>query len=479
MERRVQYAVTPDGVNIAFSVAGEGPPLIHVTPVAGAALSGEQLPGGLQYTYSKLAEYHRLIRIDIRGTGLSDREIPPLSTEGLMSDILAVMDRLELEESDIFAVSSTGPAVLALAAEHPERVRRMVLWCTSSAGRDIQSSTRLAIDSLATRDWNVYTETISSASFGWGQAEDARRLAALLRETTTPEGREVYYSFVREMDVTELLPKVTAPSLVVHFRDYPLVPAICATRLAAQLPDADIALFDGNSLFPQPDDLQMVVETVDAFLGGPGHLEPPPRTLGIAAQPTLRTILFTDIEGSTALTQRLGDLQARQLLRQYERITRQALADHGGAEVKALGDGFLTWFDSASKALECAVTMQQSFESFNRQGHPAVHVRIGINAGEPIADGQDIFGTAVNLTARIAAAARGTQVLVSDVVRQLVAGKGFLFTDQGEVHVRGYDEPVRLHELRWRGRSDPDAPAIDPWAPRARPERQGLTPPPG
>jgi class 3 adenylate cyclase len=170
------------------------------------------------------------------------------------------------------------------------------------------------------------------------------------------------------------------------------------------------------------------------------------------------TILFTDVEGSTALTDRLGDARARALLREHERITREALKSHGGAEVKTMGDGFMTSFSSATKALECAIAMQRAFEERNT-GHETrdteIKVRIGLNAGEPIAEDDpegraDLFGTAVNMAARIAAKADGGEVLASNVVRELVAGKGFLFNDRGDTELRGFEDPVRLYEVRWR-----------------------------
>jgi len=160
-------------------------------------------------------------------------------------------------------------------------------------------------------------------------------------------------------------------------------------------------------------------------------------------------VLFTDVEGSTALTQRLGDSKARDVLRTHERIVREALRAHGGAEVKALGDGFMASFSSATGALECAIAMQRAFAAHNEAAGEPIRVRIGLNAGEPIAEGADLFGTAVNLAARIAARAAGGEILASDVVRQLVAGKGFLFADRGEVALRGFEDPVRLYELRW------------------------------
>jgi len=193
---------------------------------------------------------------------------------------------------------------------------------------------------------------------------------------------------------------------------------------------------------------------IDEFLGEGEEVaaaaEPP-------AAGGLCTILFTDVEGSTALTQRLGDAKAREVLREHERMTREALRAHGGTEVKTMGDGFMASFSSATRALECAIAMQQAFAEHNAgvgaqsaAGRMPLLIRIGLNAGEPIAEDEDLFGTAVNLAARIAAKAEGGEVLASDVVRQLVAGKGFLFSDRGDVVLRGFEDPVRLYEVRWR-----------------------------
>jgi class 3 adenylate cyclase len=174
----------------------------------------------------------------------------------------------------------------------------------------------------------------------------------------------------------------------------------------------------------------------------------------------VHTILFTDVEGSTALTQRLGDARARDLLRQHERIVREALRSHGGSELKTMGDGFMASFSSAVRALESAIAMQRAFAAWNdaQAARPStgsgraeeILVRVGLNAGEPVAEEGDLFGMAVIAAARIAAQARGGEILASDVVRQLVAGKQFLFADRGEVALRGFDEPVRLYEVRWR-----------------------------
>jgi len=122
-----------------------------------------------------------------------------------------------------------------------------------------------------------------------------------------------------------------------------------------------------------------------------------------------------------------------------------------------MGDGFMASFSSATRALECAIAMQRAFAEHNAQvgaqpaaGRTLLQIRIGLNAGEPIAEDEDLFGTAVILAARIAARAEGGEILASDVVRQLVAGKGFLFADRGDVVLRGFEDPVRLYEVRWR-----------------------------
>jgi len=169
----------------------------------------------------------------------------------------------------------------------------------------------------------------------------------------------------------------------------------------------------------------------------------------------LVTILFTDMEGSTALTQRLGDARAQDILRQHNTVIRDALKAHGGSEIKHTGDGIMASFGSASRALNCAVAIQQAFATPDsslpvRAETPyPVRVRIGLNAGEPVAEERDLFGTAVQLAARICARAEPGQVLAANVVRELAAGKGFLFSDHGDVALRGFEDPVRLYEVRW------------------------------
>ena len=165
----------------------------------------------------------------------------------------------------------------------------------------------------------------------------------------------------------------------------------------------------------------------------------------------VHTILFTDMESSTALTQRLGDTGAQEVRRAHNDIVRSALSANGGNEIKHTGDGIMASFPTASSALDCAIAIQRGVAA-HKEEHPdsPLSVYVGLNAGEPIAEEEDLFGTSINLAARICDHAEPGQILASNVVRELASGKGFLFGDIGEVVPKGFEEPVRLYEVRWR-----------------------------
>jgi class 3 adenylate cyclase len=256
---------------------------------------------------------------------------------------------------------------------------------------------------------------------------------------------------VLDIDVRPLLPQVTVPTVVIHRRGDTIIPFESGRELATGIPGARFLPLDGRNHFILPNEAvgAVMVKAIYEFLGegeeGAAAAPEPSRQAG-----GLVSILFTDVEGSTALTQRLGDAKAREVLRAHERIVREALQAHGGAEVKAMGDGFMASFSSATRALECAIAMQKAFAEHSESAEEPIRVRVGLNAGEPIAEEKDLFGTAVIVAARIAARAEGGEILASDVVRELAAGKGFLFSDRGDVALRGFEEPVRLYEVRWR-----------------------------
>jgi len=168
------------------------------------------------------------------------------------------------------------------------------------------------------------------------------------------------------------------------------------------------------------------------------------------------TILFTDIDDYTLLTDRLGDRAARDLVRAHDSIVREALAGCGGREIKHTGDGIMACFASASRALQAAVAVQDAVQDWNRQGEGPcdLQVAIGLNSGAPIVEDGDLFGVVVNVAARITDCAAGGQILASDVVRLLAAGKGFRFELFDTRRLEGMAETVPLFEVVWQDRAE-------------------------
>ncbi len=448
MEPPIQYAKTKDGVSIAYYTLGEGMPLVVMPNVPFSHVQLEwQIPEYRDW-YERVAQKRRLIRYDSRGQGLSDLDVTDYSLDAWLLDLEAAVDHLSLESFAVFAPLHVGPVAIAYAARHPERVSHLVLWFSYAKSSDYLRSPQLqTLRTLIAQDWQLYTETVAHAVLGWTAGEPARRFAALMRGSVTPEAAQAMFGATVEFDVTALLPQVRCQTLVMHRREYPMLGVDTASRLASRIPNARLALLEGTSAAPFTGDVEAVLAAIDEFLGegeeASADAQPP--------EPgAFRTILFTDVEGSTALTQRLGDAKARELLREHERMVREALKAHGGSEVKTMGDGFMTSFSSATKALECAIAMQRAFAGHNESAEEPIKVRVGLNAGEPIAEDDDLFGTAVNEAARITAAAKGGEILVANVVRELAKGKDFLFADRGETSLRGFEDPVRLFEVRWQ-----------------------------
>jgi class 3 adenylate cyclase len=224
------------------------------------------------------------------------------------------------------------------------------------------------------------------------------------------------------------------------------VPLERAQELCSKIPNAELAILEGQTGVTYMEDMEALAAAIDEFLGF--GMDVKPETGARTAD--IHTILFTDVEGSTALTDRLGDENARDLLREHERMVREALKAHGGSEVKALGDGFMTSFSSATKALDCAIAIQRAFAERNESSEEPILVRVGLNAGEPIAEGEDLYGTAVNLAARITGQGKGGEILASEAVRQIVAGKKFPFSDLGETTLRGFEDRVHIYQVSWR-----------------------------
>jgi class 3 adenylate cyclase/pimeloyl-ACP methyl ester carboxylesterase len=447
----VQYATTSDGVSIAWAEAGQGPALLLCSVPLSHVREGYAV---LAAVFEAFTQSFRLVTFDARGTGLSERDVAGVSAETLLLDAGAVIDAAKL---DRFVAYAGGGIILALstclrlAAAFPERVTHLVLESPYQNTRELADTpigrTSLA---LAELDWPVYLQTLVRVLVGWDAASSdfVDPLAKLIGGWMD---QSVGLQYVREMgtmDVGNLLPQVSQPTLVL--RHEPIyVPAGCCQRVAAKIPGAQFLEYSDPTFVQQ-------VELIRAFVA---QSSPPPAQEAPAASP-FRTVLFTDIVGHTEMMSRLGDEKGRAVLREHERITREVLKAHGGTEVKTMGDGFMASFGSVTKAVECAVALQRAMSSLTPDPSPVaagegqsafpLKIRCGLNAGEPIEEDGDLFGATVILASRIAAKAEGGEILVADTVRGLCSGKGFLFADRGEFVAKGFEEPVRVYEVRWR-----------------------------
>ncbi|HMO95039.1 MAG TPA: adenylate/guanylate cyclase domain-containing protein [Tepidiformaceae bacterium] len=448
---RIQYAQASDRVSIAFWAIGDGVPLLLVYPPGFSNIQYEWEIPEASAVYEDVRQWATLIRFDHRNNGLSERGVANVSLEAHVADIEAVINRLDLRRVHLFATTDTGKAGIIYAAEHPEKVASLTLFRTNpGVGSSAAAPGWSNIRPLIERDWNLFTDVMVTALNGLEDGAQTSRLARFVRESVTPEEFVASITTLAEADVRGALANLQCPVLVLHRMDTPFFQIDRARQLVASVPDARLAVLAGKSPFAWD---SSVVNAVKPFVLEVASAENRAR-FGLRSGTAFRTILFTDIEFHGELMRRHGDQAARQLLREHERITREALSQHGGSEIKSMGDGFLASFNSAQRALECAADLQRALAASNLGGDASglsrgLRVRVGINAGEPIAEDDDLFGTAVIAAARIASMAAGGEVLVANVVRELVAGKGFLFHDRGEQPLRGLEDPVRLWQLLW------------------------------
>ena len=444
MEPRIQYATTKDGFNIAFAVSGNGPPLIYMDqPGMNSVQARAAIPLCAAFD-ERLAQSFQVITHDSRGCGLSTRKIERFGLDELVLDIEAIVDKLQLDEFSIFAEFDSGPPAIKLATLYPDRVKRLVLWCTWARSLDVlDKETFLALEKLVEQNLQLYLETVMQGILS-GTGVDPRGIALAVLPSLDRSSLKISLESFWSLDVTDLLPDIKCPSLIMH-RQGLFFPVEQSARLAASIPDGRLTVLPGAGGFAWAGDSEAAIAALEEFL------LPEKGASATPVPSAFRTILWTDLVGHTEMMRRLGDTKGRDVLREHEKVTREVLKQHGGSEVKTMGDGFLASFPSVTKGVECAIALQKAFDKRNVSAAEPLNVRVGLNAGEPIEEDGDLFGEAVIMAARIAAMAKGGEILCSLGVRELCGGKGFLFADRGEHAMRGFEDAVRVFEISWRG----------------------------
>jgi len=430
------YARSGD-VSIAYQVMGSGPrDLVFVPGIVSHVEFFHELPGYTEFL-DGLAAFARVIVLDKRGNGLSDRISGAASLEERMDDIRAVMDAAGSERATLFAVSEGGPISLLFAATYPARVDALVLYETFVRYGGVPGHTM-----MWDRDAHAqFTELImqthgtggSLIGFGlshfndphvralWGRAE---------RLSNSPGGLKAVYEAMLDTDVRPVLPTVQAPCLIIHAAQGFSMFEQQSKFLAEHLPNARLRAMDGIDHFPWFAGGDRIVAEVEEFMTGSRSPVPDERVL--------TTLLFTDIVRSTERAAELGDHRWQDLLNRYYALARRQVERFRGDEVATTGDGLVARFDGPARAVSCACAIRDGVHGLG------LEIRAGVHSGEVELRGDDVTGLAVHIAARIVAATGANDVLVSSTVRDLVVGSGIEFFDRGEHELKGVPGIWRL-----------------------------------
>jgi class 3 adenylate cyclase len=432
MQPMTQYAKSGD-VHIAYQTFGAGP--INVVMVPGFVSNVEnywEQPDFARFL-RRLSSYARVVTFDKRGTGGSDRvtELPGLDVR--MDDLRAVMDAAGMEQAALLGISEGAPLSVLFAATYPERCRALALYGSFSrfsywfpsdealanffdyvekawgTGGSIQRFAPSRANDAAFQQW-------------WGRNE---RLGA------SPAAVTALMRMNSQIDISGILPAVRVPTLVLHRTEDQVVNVAGGRDVAAHIPGAKLVEFPGiDHLFYVGDDSEKISGAIEEFFtGAPARID---------ADRVLSTVLFTDIVGSTEMAASLGDQRWRNLLDDHHTTVRRVLARFRGREVKTTGDGFLATFDGPARAVRCACAIIDEIKPLG------IEVRAGLHTGECELIGEDVGGIAVHTGARVAALAGRSEVLVSNTVKDLVAGSGLRFSDRGIQSLKGIPGEWRL-----------------------------------
>jgi len=442
----VRFAKASDGVSIAYQVFGRGRLDLAYVPGQVSHLDVNwELPSYAEFLRT-LGGSARVIVLDRRGIGLSDRlspgDLPP--AEVLADDLGVVLEAALSKNTVLFGADEGGQICSLYAAAHPERVRGLILYGMTPNGAATDGAT---LEALA--DWEEWLAWVPPR---WGSHEagllDTREMIAtaaddddvvawaakLQRCALSPGAIEPLFRISMALDVRDVLPSVAVPTLVLNRRDDAAVPIETARAVAAAIPGARLEELPGEDHLPFAGPWEAVTDAVGTFLG---------ELTGGPSTPTRRlaTVVFTDIVGSTERAAELGDGPWRELLARHDALARAQIEDGGGTYVKSTGDGLMATFDGPARAIRCVQALAEMLRPLS------LTIRAGIHTGEVEVAGGDITGVGVHIAARVAALAAGDEVLVSSTVKDLTAGSGLSFEDAGEHELKGVPDRWRLYRV--------------------------------
>ena len=448
-----RYARTAGGY-VAYQVFGEGPGTVLFITNWLTNLDVMWDEPALAACLRRLASFSRVVCFDKRGSGVSDPialDAPP-TLEQWMDDAVAALDAAGVAEVSVIGDTEGGPMAMLFAATYPERVNALVLvnafarWERADdypVGMPAETTAKLV--RRWEQNWGITAEILGLTAPSLADDERARRWFTRYQRLAMPPGAAVVtYRWVLSLDVRAVLPSISAPTLVLHRRDARHHRVAFGRYLAERIPGASLAELDGADTFPfHAGDTEPLLSRIEVFLTGTEHRPAPVRKLA--------TVLISDIVSSTALASSLGDARWRDLLRQHDAISRQALSRFRGEEVVHTGDGLVATFDGPTRAVTCARSI---LDALARVG---LTVRIGIHTGEIEAGPDGTTGLAIHVAARVMAEAIDGGIVVSRTVRDLAFGSDIAFTDLGERELRGVPGRWALFAVADGNRPEPTA----------------------
>lgn len=433
MEAKTRYARNGD-VNIAYQVTGDGPSDLVLVPGFVSHLEMDWASPEIAGFLERLSSFCRLIRLDKRGTGLSDPVFGVPTLEERMEDVRAVMDEVGSERATMFGYSEGGPMTALFAATYPERTVGLILYGSFSNAAALQSGLEQFGESSLVADFlENWGEGRTANLFGPEIAGDPERtgfVGIYERAAASPGMARALISALGETDVSGVLPNIRVPTLVLHRRDE-FIPIDEARKMAERIPDAKFVELAGRDHWPFLGDTPSVVGEIEEFVTGTRNAP--------VAERALATVMFTDIVGSTERAGELGDAGWRKVLERHNDLTRRLVERSGGWPIKSTGDGYLATFDGPTSAVNCASQLTEAVRPLE------IEIRAGIHTGECEFIGDDVAGMAVHIGARISATADAGEVVVSSTVKDLAVGSGIRFSDRGERELKGVPGLWRLY----------------------------------
>jgi len=439
VEPETRYARSGDAY-IAYQVLGDsGPDLLYLSSGTISIGSIDDEPGFARF-HQDLASFARLIRMDLRGIGLSDPIDPsaPPSLEQWVGDALAVLDAVGSEQAALCGADDGALVAMLTAATHPDRTAALILVnAYARLRRDVDYPHGLP-DHLVERFADTVYDDENAGSFFDLElfipryASDARFRQWWQRAGNRGASPATAQAMARtrfQSDLRPVLPAIQAPTLVIHREGNRAALVGHGRYLAEHIAGARYVELPGNEHLPYVGDSDAIVAEIEEFLTGMRHVD---------VDRVLATILFCDIVRSTDLVSELGDRRWRDLLDAYYAVIRRQLERFAGREVKTMGDGVLATFDGPARAIRCALAIRDGARQLG------LDVRAGLHTGEVEAMGDDIGGVAVHIGERVCASAASGEVLASRTVVDLVAGSGIRFEDRGEHELKGVPERWQL-----------------------------------